>query len=404
MAFEIRPASAEEMESFGHVVLTSLVMPPEVFPPEVIKGIKPEWTLCAFADGKLATSYAAWPLKMQFNGNTIPVAGVTCVGTLPIYRGRASLGKVIAEHFRILHEQGERPIAALYATRAVIYQRFGYAVVSSRNQYDIDPVHLKFASAAPVGGEFRELKDDDFNLMAELYREFRMERTGYIHRGTGLWFMTVLHPSATPGIQLHKIIYEENGKLSGYVVYTSEPLGSTPGMPRHNITIRDLVWLTPSAYVSLWRYLSRMMLADRILWERVPPDDPLPHLLLEPRMLHLTSVDGLLARIVDVEKALPKRKYDKEAVLTFEIIDDLCPWNRGKWRLETGTDENRIERTEETPDMTLPVSTLGMLFFGQISASEAARMGRADVRDRKTLLQWDHTFRTQYRPFCADFF
>jgi predicted acetyltransferase len=147
-----------------------------------------------------------------------------------------------------------------------------------------------------------------------------------------------------------------------------------------------------------------MKLADHISWDRVPPDDPLPHLLLEPRMLNLTAMDGLLGRIVDIERALPKRTYNSEGTLTFEIQDDLCPWNNGRWQLETAGNQNRIRETTDNPDVTMPISTLAMLLFGQISATEAARMGRLDVRDTGALCTWDHVMHTKYRPFCADLF
>jgi len=52
----------------------------------------------------------------------------------------------------------------------------------------------------------------------------------------------------------------------------------------------------------------------------------------------------------------------------------------------------------------MPISTLAMLFFGQISATEAARMGRLTVFEQKALSLWDRVLRTAYRPFCADMF
>ena len=103
MVVEIRPARPEEMEEFYRVASTALVLT-----QGQIQGVNPEWTLCAFEDGKLATAYAAWPLTMRFNGEGIPVAGVTSVGTLPIYRRRGYLRKIATRHFELLHEQGER--------------------------------------------------------------------------------------------------------------------------------------------------------------------------------------------------------------------------------------------------------------------------------------------------------
>jgi hypothetical protein len=52
----------------------------------------------------------------------------------------------------------------------------------------------------------------------------------------------------------------------------------------------------------------------------------------------------------------------------------------------------------------MPISTLAMLVFGQISATEAARMGRLTVDDHNALPVWDKVMRASYRPFCADLF
>ena len=386
------------MEEFRRIASTALLVS-----PELLRGVRPEWTLCAFEDGKLAASYAAWPFTIRFNGEAVSVAGVTTVGTLPIYRRRGHLRKIIATHFELLHERGEQPIAVLIASMAAIYQRYGYAVVSTQNSYNVEPRFLEFPLARPVPGAFREVGDDEFGLLVDLYRRFRAERNGYLHRGRAMWEAGVLAPPPAGGL-LSKVVYEEGGKPLGYVIYAVEPSpGGVPG-PGQRLIIRDLVWLSASAYQAMWNYFSRMDLVSDIVWERVPGDDPLPHLLVEPRMLSFGSRDGMLARIVDVERALPQRRYHVEGTFTFELSDDLCPWNRGRWRLETSAGEARISRTSDDPQLAMPISTLAMLLFGQISAAEAARMGRLDVFEHDSLSSWSAAMRTAYRPFCPDFF
>ena len=63
-----------------------------------------------------------------------------------------------------------------------------------------------------------------------------------------------------------------------------------------------------------------------------------------------------------------------------------------------------MARTDDSAQVSMPVSTLSTLVFGQLSASEAARMGRLDVLDQQALPQWDAVMRTMYRPACADIF
>ena len=396
MTVEIRPVKPEELDDFKRVASTALVENPEDF-----KAIRPEWTLCAFEDGNLATSYAAWPLIMRFNGEGIPVAGVTMVGTLPVYRRRGHLRRIVNEHFKQLRKEGERSIAILIAAWAAIYQRFGYAVVSTRNNYTIDPRYLAFALPRPVTGSFREIGEDEFPLMVDLYRKFRAEKTGYLHRGRPMWDAGVLAPQKGSGV-LGKVVYLENNEPLGYLVYAIES-GQGPG--RQNLNIRDLIWLTASAYRAAWNFLRNMDWVGNIRWGGVPGDDPLPHLLLEPRRLNISSGDGLLGRIIDVEKALPGRPYPEEATLIFEIIDDdLCPWNQGRWKLETSTTRSTISQTKEKAQVIMPISTLALLVFGQISATEAARMKRIDVIDDAALPLWDRVMKTRYIPCCADNF
>jgi len=47
---------------------------------------------------------------------------------------------------------------------------------------------------------------------------------------------------------------------------------------------------------------------------------------------------------------------------------------------------------------------MAMLMFGQISTTEAARMGRLDVIKPEALPFWDKVMRTKYRPTCVTHF
>jgi predicted acetyltransferase len=206
------------------------------------------------------------------------------------------------------------------------------------------------------------------------------------------------------GHTLSITVYEEDGAPLGYVISTTGPGAYPPPGPSQALEVREVIWLTPAAYRALWEHLARFDLVREVTWGTVPADDPLPHLLLEPRMLRATARDGILARIVDVARALPARPYTAPGTLTFELLDDLCPWNAGRWRLETSGAETWVRRTSAAPEVTLPVHTLALLLFGQVSASEAARMGRLDAHEPSALDRWDVILRTRHRPFCGDHF
>ncbi len=394
---EIRPATPDEMPRLAQVVSLSLAMPAQQF-----AALRPEWTLCAFEDDQLATAYAAWPFTMRMNGAAMKVAGVTTVSTHPTFRRRGNLRAIMETDFRRRHEQGE-PLAALYASLAAIYQRYGYAIVTTHHSYTVEPRCLQFSRPAEISGQLRESSPAELPTLIDVYRRFREQRTAYLHRGAAMWQVSALGPPAE-GETLSVVLYEEHGAPQGYVVYVTGQGPADGNRPSQRLHVRDLCWLNPAAYRACWEHLGRFDLVREIAWPNVPADDPLPHLLLEPRMLHAGSRDGILARIIDLDRAFAGRGYQHAGRLTFAATDAICPWNEGTWTLETDGTETQVNRGGVSPAFTAPIDTLSMLLFGQLSASEAWRMGRLECSDAAGLADADRLLSTTYRPFCADHF
>ncbi|MBW2624524.1 MAG: GNAT family N-acetyltransferase [Deltaproteobacteria bacterium] len=404
MGVEIRPANKEEMKEFRRSTEIAF-LPSPTEQPELETQMRPEWTLCAFEDGKLATSYAAWPFTISFNGKGIAASGVTSVGTLPHYRRRGYLRKITALHFEQLHEEKTQPLAILGAMWVAIYQRYGYAVVSTYHRHRIEPRYLQFPSGQTVPGRFHEAPEKDPAVLKDIYKKFVADKTGYIHRVQAMWEHRVLVKPAKGKI-LRQLIYEEDAQPLGYVIYEAmhHPNPEVKAPPYQRMHIRDLAWLSISAYQAIWDYFAQHDVARDVVWQ-APVDDPLPHLLLEPRMLNTTTRDAILGRIIDVDEVLSGREYPGEGELFFEIVDDgLCPWNNGRWKLETSGPESSVTSSTREPEMIMPISTMAMLAFGQVSAVEAARMGRLEAKDQSVLPKWDRMMRTMYRPFCPDEF
>ncbi len=406
MPVDIRPARDAEMGAFAKVARRSLTLPASVAPPEATDAIAPEWTLCAFENGELATSYAWWPLTMRFSGNPCPVAGITFVGTNSIHRRKGHLRRIITRHFEIMHEQGHQSVAALHASRTAIYQRYGYAVVSWRNAYKIDPRDLVFALGSQGSenkGQLREIDEEQRDVLKDVYRQFCRHRTGYLHRSRGIWDTGVLALPPKDGA-LFQIVYEQDRKPLGYVIYTIQPAKGDHGRLCQKVVIRDFAWLTPGAHQSLWRHLAGMDLADHIQWTSVPADDPLLYFVTEPAALHVKTRDGFMARIVDAAGALARRVYSADGRICFALEDDLCPWNRGTWQMEVSDGRATVTPARRKPEIRLSIDVLAMLVFGHIPADRAAHMGLIQVLSAGALPLWRRMLQTPFLPFCPDFF
>ena len=89
---------------------------------------RPEWTLCAFDGGRMVASYSTIPLTTRANGKTVAAAGVSAVGTLPEYRRQGLVRRLTTQALNDMYERGQL-VAALWASQAAIYQRYGYTHV-----------------------------------------------------------------------------------------------------------------------------------------------------------------------------------------------------------------------------------------------------------------------------------
>jgi predicted acetyltransferase len=390
---EIRAARAEEMGEFAHQASRQLAMPEGLF-----AGMAPERTLCAFVDSALATTYAMWPLQIRLNGRAVPMAGVTQVSTHPAHRRRGYLRAVTRTHFEAMHAQRQVAIAGLHPSWMTIYQRFGYGTISLRHTYRVEPRNIQFHHPLALRGRIREVNlATEFGLLVEIYRRFREDRTALVHRGRAMWDAGALQ-APPPGQRQVVLAYEEAGEALGYVVY----LHGRAGVRQLRVT--DFFALSPAAYQALWHVLGGYDNVEEIVWDRAPPDDPLPLMLVEPRLLNQSVRDGIMARLVTVEDALAQRPYAVVSDLRFELLDTFCPWNAGRWHVATSPEGGRATRIDgQKVDFALTPDTLASLIFGRYSASDANRAGLLENFSKcDALVRWDTALRLAHPPHEAE--
>ena len=101
---EIRPAHAEEMDTLNFILRTVFAGDDD---PDRPQTLQPDWTLCAFEDGEMATSFGAYPLRWRLNGAQVDVAAVTAVGTMPNKRRRGYLRRIMTQSFHDQRDAGQ---------------------------------------------------------------------------------------------------------------------------------------------------------------------------------------------------------------------------------------------------------------------------------------------------------
>ena len=105
-------------------------------------------------------------------------------------------------------------------------------------------------------------------------------------------------------------------------------------------------------------------------------------------------------RLVDVGAALSGRSYNGDGAVVFEVRDEFCPWNEGRWRLEGG----QAERTKDEPELALDVTALGSAYLGGYGFAQLSRAGRVEELREGAIARADALFRADRLPWCPEIF
>ena len=405
MGIEIRPATPEEFGQLGELTSYAYAGQFGDGPDNTVTASnRPEWSLCAFDGPRLVSTYSTIPFTMRANGNAVPMGGVSTVGTLPEYRRRGLMSRITLQAFADMRERGQG-VAALWASQAAIYQRYGYGMVTVMRNYQVDITDIDFHDGDGGTSEVERLGiATGYDLVKQVYIGFIAHRMCYLHRGRPLWHNNAFEDIDAEGPVHIALSRDGDGAPDGYMVYTLRHDRHDHPSRSQEIRIRDLAWLTPGAYRSLWSFVKRHDLVGSVRWNNAPADDPALEFFLEPRLLNARDDEGMWLRIVDVPMALAGRGWDADGELTLGIAEDrIAPWNVGTWRLGVSGGTAEAGPAGGDADIVLPVKALALLYAGRRSARELAALGMLEGGP-DALRRADALFATRHAPHCPDRF
>lgn len=335
--------------------------------------LDPTRCLAVVEDGSAVATAASLPFTMTVPGSALGVAGVTWVSVAPTHRRKGLLTAVMARQLADLHEAGTA-VAALWATEGAIYQRFGYGPAAWGLSMEL-PRGAPFVRPVDTAG--LRLCDPATAPLATSYDEVAARTPGWWVRD-GRWWSYRLHDPEHRLAGASPLRCVVDGQ-DGYALYATKQ-SRGPGGPAGTVGLRELVARTPEAAARLWRYLLDQDLMASVHAPTRPVDDPLVHLLAEPRSAQARLVDVLWVRLVSVPAALAGRRYAMPVDLVLEVVDAGCPWNAGRWRLAGDASGAVCTATADPADLVLDVRELGAAYLGGTPLSARARAGRVEQR------------------------
>ena len=143
--------------------------------------------LGAFDGGRPVGLAAAYAFDLSIPGGELPCAGVTWVGVLPSHRRRGILRDFMRRQLEDVRNWGE-PIAALWASEASIYGRFGYGQAAPGVAAKSNPARfaLKDDNGSNVAVRLIDA-DEAARLFPPVYETVRSRRAGMLSRSETWW-------------------------------------------------------------------------------------------------------------------------------------------------------------------------------------------------------------------------
>jgi predicted acetyltransferase len=364
-----------------------------------------ERALAAFDGDEMVGVTGAFQFDVTIPGGELPAGGVTVTGVLPTHRRRGILTAMMKQQLRDVHDWGE-PVAILWASEGPIYGRYGYGLAVPEISIELERDRAAFKSPVDPRGRVRLLpRADAAKVMAEVYDRARTMIPGMLTRSTDWWESHTFadHDEQKDPPTFYAVL-DLDDRAAAYAAYKVHPDWNLDGISIGWLEVIEEISTSPEAAVQIWRFLVGIDLIKTIKAMHLSVDHPLQHLLAESRRLRMGLKDAVWLRIVDIEEALVRRSYAAAGSLVIELEDDLCPWNTGRWKLDTSGDNATIESTDADADLKIGPSELGSIYLGGNTFGELLRSGFLEELQPGAAWRADGMFRTERKPWCPEIF
>ncbi|MER2133082.1 MAG: GNAT family N-acetyltransferase [Arthrobacter sp.] len=350
-------------------------------------------------------TYATMSHDLNAGAGLLPAHQITSVTVRPTHRRRRILTDMMTEDLQRAKESG-LAVAALFASEAVIYGRFGFAAATAEAMVEVDVRGRLELRPAPSGttvladlARMEKLAPQIFARHLEVTRGALGRQAGYAKRAAGLWGEV---PEKQKEVRA-AVHYDAAGTPDGYVTYRFLPWETEP----HTLKVLDLVAVDDTARLELWRYLGSIDLVEKIT-AFAPVMDPLPWALADRRRYRVTGVeDALWLRALDPAAMLHARGFESDGEIVLAIADPLG-LAEGRWLLQVSAGAAVVTELDDdlpqgVPAVNVDAAAFASLYLGGAPASVLASAGgiRGSAEAVGTL---GRLFDVARAPYCSTHF
>ncbi|NUT37900.1 MAG: GNAT family N-acetyltransferase [Hamadaea sp.] len=294
--------------------------------PESYRAAPGRTTWGIFDGGRLLAKAVDRDQKQWFGGRAVPTSGVAGVAVAPELR-RGGLGRAVLT--RLLAGARERgaAISTLFPSTPHPYRRLGWEEVGALTYLRLPTASLS-AVVPPEGVTLRPATVEDVPEIYRIYADQARESTGMMDRH-GPVFTTTAEElvKAFDGIT---VAVGPSGSVDGYATWNRGPGAG----PDSKVTGYDLIGATGDATAALLTmFAGWASVAPTTVLRLAYPDPAL--LMVATSQSEIQSRQPWMLRIVDAAVAVASRGWPGHlsGAVSLELVDAVCPWNAGRFRL-----------------------------------------------------------------------
>lgn len=337
------------------------------------------WTLRGFHDTEQpgealsqdypVATYASFQKDMNIGAaEPLPTHMITEVTVRPTHRRRGILRRMMTDDLAEAKKNG-LALAALTATEATIYGRFGFGPTTFINRIEVKTdVRFKLRHE-PTGSIHLTSRDQLIKFADEVFAQAHAQNVGSVGRtrnyafiSSGRWSFSDQQSDELVRNIIHR---NADGEVDGYACYSV----SDDITRARTLTIRDLCSVDANAYLALFGHLASIDLVEKVKWDMAPVHDPVEWSLEDRRCYRVTErTDLIWCRILDPIRVLSARAYPGVTSELVMKIEDPMEFAAGTFRLSVDDGVATVTETDAEPDITLGANALASMFLGGIDA------------------------------------
>jgi predicted acetyltransferase len=332
----------------------------------------------AYGASPAPVATTAWFDKtLNVGRELLPLRMISDVTTSPAHRRRGLVRRMMEDCLDDAVAAG-LPLAALTASEATIYGRWGFGAATFGQEVELD-IGPRFGLRDFTDPGRVELVDPGtaWPVVCERLERFHRRSRGsvgtpqfYEPYFTGAWNFQESGPDKKLRGAVHLDAAEQ---VDGVVLWRQDGRDAT-GKRKAKVMLH--LADDPAARLALWQFLGGLDLVSLVTYGDFPPADPLPWALHDLNALKLaTRYEFLWVRVLDVARTFAARPWTGDGDVVLDV-GDAQGHVAGRYRVVTRGGTAEVVATDDEADLALDVEALGSLSLGGVDVTTLHGAGR----------------------------